>query len=493
MPHIVIPDTIDQAAAEKLLRDLATRSNSDSSTIDALKEANQRLEERLASVGRANGSDAELTARYVLPGGMVLLRGVERRHDGTTVPLAYREDDEERPSIVVHGYLDDDPRDDLQREMQRAVSRRNIARVIAHGRNVRNNEPHAPLATPTHDSEIRRLGSYLPEPLARTFNGGTGTGSEWIPSDIYPELSLALSQAEARMVPGLFREISVQRSGTIPLLTAGFLPYIQSAPGADPARLLTSDAATSSATVALKTLAAMTIVGEDASEEAVFSALDIFTTRMAFAAASVEEDAIINGQASTTSVDTGLATWNPDSFWPVAPGGASNDHRKAWNGLRHIAIDASKATDRSTFSFASWGADLGSLQGPDLGAAFIGSKRGLWKNFHTLDQVATAEKLGAAATVLAGPQRQVAGVNIVHSQFMSNAMTAAGIYDGVTMTKTGALHVALAAYLRASRYGVRVFSQVDATRGVIYLGIKTRRDFVQVSTGGVAYSYNMAI
>ena len=37
MPRIVIPETLDQAGADKLLRDLATRVNKDGDTIDMLR------------------------------------------------------------------------------------------------------------------------------------------------------------------------------------------------------------------------------------------------------------------------------------------------------------------------------------------------------------------------------------------------------------------------------------------------------------------------
>ena len=494
---IKVPDTIDQAAADKLLRDLAKRSNEDASTIDTLKEANQRLEERLADTGRAMGPGAEACARYVRPDGKVLLRGIEIKHDGRTVDLAYSEESDTTPGFMVHGYLDDpNPKDELQRDMQRTVNNRNIARQVLAAARVRKGDDR-PISTPLHDAEIRRLAEFLPEPLKRTFNGSSGTGAEWIPTDVYPEIQRAMVLQYERMVPGLFREIPVLRSGTLPLLTAGFLPYLQGTIGADPARLLTSDAATGDTTISLKTIAAMTVVGMDAMEEALFSVGALFNEQMAYALVSAEADAIINGQASTTSVDTGLATWNPGSAWPAAPGATTASHLKAWNGLRHLAIDASLATDRSTFSFATWGADKAACVGPKSqpgSMAYIINELAAWKNFYTLDQVATAEKFGADATVFKGAAMRVAGSDIVESQFMTSDLTTAGIYDGATTTKAGALHVITAAYVRAARYGVQLFNQVDNTRGVIYLGGKTRRQFLQVNSSDspVHYEYNLA-
>ena len=496
MPVHVPTQITDQAAAEKLLRDLADSHNAQEGTIDALKEANQRLEERLASVGRGKGPEAEAVARYQRPDGKLLLRGVEVRMDGREVELAYAEEGSVEPSIVAFGYLDDpNPRSDLQREIQDAVSRRNIARHIL-GAQRRMRRDDRPVTSEVFDAQIRRLGSFLPEPMRRTFNGSAGAGSEWIPTDVYPELVRAQNQLYEYMLPGQFPEVQVQRSGPIPLLTRGFLPYIQSAASADPAQMLSSDAATSSTSVSLKTLAALTLVGMDAAEESLFPVMSEFTYELALALMRAREDAIINGQLGTTSVDTGLASWNPDSVYPVTPGGSSADHRYLWAGLRHKAIDASKATDRGTFTFATWGADRAAVKGPKPPGSmlYIGSETGLWKNFYVLDQIATMEKMGAAATVVSGGPRVIAGSLIFESQFMTDDLNTAGIFDNATMTKTGALHVLRTAYRRLTRYGARVFSQVDETRGVIYIGAKSREDFKQAYTSDtpVHYEYNLA-
>ena len=490
MSHIKVPDTIDQAAAEKLIRDLTVSNNARADEMDALKEANQRLEERLTDVGRANPA-AEACARYVR-GDTVLLKGLDVFEDGSTRASGW-DDSDRQPVLRIPGYLDDsNPKTEEQREMQRLVNARNVIRQIKHAGNVRKGEGHIEPATPMLDSEIRRMAEYLPEPLKRTFNGASGTGSQWIPSDVYPEIMMAVSQMYERMVPGVFQEISVARNGTLPLLTTGFLPYIQSAPGTDPAKLLSSDAATSETSYSLKTLAAMTMIGEDASEESLFAVMPFFNERMAYAIVSVEEDAIINGQASTTSVDTALATWNPDSFWAAAPGGASNDHRKAFNGLRHLSIDGSRATDRSTLNYATWQADRGSIKGPisaNGSVVCIGSRTGLSKNLYALDQVATAEKYGQGASVFAGAVKNVAGVDVLESQFMTDDLTSAGIYDGSTTTYTGAVMALRAGFVRISRYGVRISTQTDNTRGIIYLVGKTRRDFKQVYSSDATTRY----
>jgi hypothetical protein len=492
---IKVPDTLDQAAAEKLIRDLATSHNTREEQMSALREANQRMEERLASVGQHSPA-AEACARYVR-GDKVLLRGLDVFEDGTTRDSGYSEADRE-PVLRIPGYLDDTaPKTDEQREMQRLVNARNVIRQIKHAANVRKGEAHIEPKTPMLDSEIRRVAEYLPEPLRRTFNGSSGTGSQWIPTDVYPEIMMAASQLYERMVPGLFPEIMVARNGTLPLLTTGFLPYIQSAPGADPAKLLSSDVATNETTYSLKTLAAMTMIGEDASEESLFAVMPFFNERMAYALVSVEEDAIINGQASTTSVDTGLAAWNPDSFWAAAPGGASNDHRKAFDGLRHLSVDGSRATDRSTFTYATFLADRGSIHGPisqSGSVVCIGSRTGLSKNLYALDQVATQEKYGMGASVFAGAVKNVAGVDILESQFMTDDLNATGIFDNSTKTKTGAVLALRAGFARITRYGVRITTQTDNTRGIIYLVGKTRRDFKQVYSSDVTtrYLYNMA-
>ena len=119
----------------------------------------------------------------------------------------------------------------------------------------------------------------------------------------------------------------------------------------------------------------------------------------------------------------------------------------------------------------------------------IGSRTGLAKNLYALDQVATAEKYGQGASVFAGAVKNVAGVDVLESQFMTDDLTSAGIYDGSTTTYTGAVMALRAGFVRISRYGVRISTQTDNTRGIIYLVGKTRRDFKQVYSSDATTRY----
>jgi hypothetical protein len=474
MPHIVVPESIDQAAAERLLRDLATRNNALEDQAASLREANQRLEEKLAS---RPGPEAQ-AVRY-MDGEKALLRGFETTSRGQKIGLGADTND-----VVIgrsFGYLDDpDPKDDLQREIQRLVDARSLIRTMQQAK--RATDTSVKIGTPQLDAEIRRLAALAPAPIARAFIDSAGVGGEWIPTDTMPELDRAAKLYWDLMLPGFFPARDIARDTLIPLVTQTFQPYQHGVTGDDPAQIVKSSIATSSTTTALKTLAGRTQVGMDAAEESILPAVQELRDQLAYALTAAVEDAMINSDTAGTHQDTGFTSgnWNPGSFWPANLSGGSNSHLRAFLGIRANAIDNSNTVDRSTFSFGTLLLDLANIDGPRSlqGYVLIGSKLGLAKNLYGLTEVKDMAVFGANATNIQGVVRNLAGIGRVYeSPFATDDLTAVGIFDNVTTTYTAAHLVNVNRWRVWRRYGIRLDMQMDATRGIWELVAKTRMDF----------------
>lgn len=482
-----------QAEVEATIRSLAADLETKDAKISDLTEANRRVNEALEAASQRG--DAAPVAKYLDKSGKVILCGFDVMPDGSRAH-DHGEATKAQPVAHVHGYLDDPkPADDLQKEIQRAVDTRNLVRIIQLGLHGR--DPGFRPQTPILDAEIGRLAEHAPEPVRRAFSDSTNAGAEWIPTDTLPEVGRAMEQLYVRRVPGLFPETQVARDITLPTFLYGFTPYMHAVTGDDPARYTSSSVYTSSTSTTLKTIAARTQVGEDAAEEAIVPVAQMLREAMAYALVSVEEDAILNGDTTASHADTGIATWNPNTFWAAAPGGGATDHRRAWIGLRHQAGDVSNTVDRSTFSAATLLLDIAQVAGgeePNAVKLITSLKCGM-KNFSGITQVLSIADFGPGSMMTGGYLSRIAGMDVIYSRFMSDELNASGIFDDSTKTYGAMALVNAAAWRRWTRYGLRVAMELDATRGIWNLCAKRRMDFrANVATDkSVRYCYKMAV
>lgn len=444
-----------------------------------LRAATQALSARSAP-GLEGGGDRELKARYM---------------EGNRLRLIGSSDQDGRGNDIggfVPGLLDDAPVNELQRDLQRWVQRRNLVRQFQ--RLAGAGRPH----TPHCDAMIARLGRALPPEMARAFADASGAGAEWIPDQVLPMIEREVQHQY--QVAGLFDEVVSDRETVkLPFLSAGFIPYlIGEVGGDDPAQVPGSTMSTTDRTINIKTFGARAQVGDNAAEDAILPVIDsIIAPELVRALVIGEEDAIINGDTTSTHADTALATWNPDSIYPSAPGGGSNDHRRAFIGLRHRAGDVSNTTDRSTFSSTTLRTDLGTVKGPKQGPGskvIIASGKAILA-LMGFSEMITLEKYGPNASFLSGEAGKVFGVRVIESQVLTEDLNASGVYDGVTTTKTGLLIVNTSRFKRFSRRGVRLRQQADITRGIVHLVADRRGSFATIdgsSTKNVHYAYNMS-
>jgi hypothetical protein len=445
-----------------------------------------------------DSSERELVSRYTARDkdgkDKVLLRGVESEG-----------------GIYTPGLLDDVPHNEIQAELQRAVDNRVVVNRILGGIARFNGRELGRKATPALDQQIQRLARGLPHALREAFERAwadtSGYGADFIPDEMLPTFERDIVLEWEHRVPGLFQEIPRMTPAQWGFLSKGWQAYLQGdVSGDDPGMIKSSSGTTTVGTADFITLAVRAQVSEDATEDSLLPVMDlVIRPGLTLAIVAGMEDAILNGDTTATHADTGIASWNPDSFWPAAPGGLSVDHRRAWIGLRHRAGDVSNTVDRSTFSIAAFILDCANLDGPmarpeDTVAIF--SKLGLAKNvfadttstltagIRTLDQYA-----GNGGPIVPGEICRIAGVPVLVSQFMTADLNASGIYDASVTTYTGACVVRRNRFKMFTRRGLRLETQKDITRGVWNLVATTRRNFRNIGAStekNVRYLYQMA-
>ncbi len=406
------------------------------------------------------------------------------------------------------GLLDDtrEGRPEVQREMQRWIQRRAICRTLltaiassrgqSYGHEKRSAYGKKGL-TPRCDAQIEHYRNQLPANLLRAFVDVSGSGGDWIPTDTLPILDEEIKYR--RMLAGYFDEIEVDRDSTTLTLTGGFIPYDRAAVvDDDPAKTpKLSSLATGSNSIVLKNPAVRTLVSRNAVEDAILEVIGIIEREGVDAVIAGEEDCLVNGDTNATHQDTALATWNPDSYWPAAPGGGSQDHRKMWLGIRARAFDASNTVDRSTFTFDTLVADRGQLRGPKQGPRdVIALCSGLGIGaVAKLDQFQTLDKAGDAAYIRNGTIGFINGMPVVESQFATDDLDTSGLYTG--SNSTGSVSLAITSRLRRvvkRGHGTRVESQLDIATNAMTMVWSQRKTYYWVREGSeknVRYLFNI--
>ena len=434
-----------------------------------VKQAQKALAEARASMVARPSDDSEL-GRYVTEKGIQWTGG------------------ENRQGVYLPGLLDDDAQNDWQKAFQQECENFNLIQTAMGGR-----VPQKAAA------RLKHMMGQAPEVIQRAFDSQSGSGGEFIPAPVLPMLEReVIVRAD---VMGLFQEISVSsNSQTLPIVSAGLRPYLKGTVTSDnPAQFEPSSLTTAERTIAPKGLAVRCVVDDDASEDAIFDMLPMLRDEAVRALSYGIDDCIVNGDTAASPADS-YASWDARGLWGSSSGG-SIDHRKAWIGLRARANDVSNTTNRSTFSYATFLTDIGSLDAPrGLGGTegeliALMSPEAYFANVAGLDQVATIEKYGPGASVMQGEIARLGGARIVLSDFVTADLNASGNYDGTTTTKSGVLVFNASRHKMYVRRGRRVELQRDATRGITHVVCTWRGLFKPLggaSTKDVHFAYNIA-
>lgn len=389
-----------------------------------------------------------------------------------------------------YGLLDDpSPKNEWQRDLQQLVDRRSIIRKWSGDR-----------PTSLMDRQIERHMRLAPAPIRRIFADNAGSGAEWIPDNMYPQLERDVEID--RRVEALFGTIPIPAGGVLqkPYLETGLKPSLQGTPSTDdPAKYRISTVSTAQRTVTAAKLAVRTQVDPDTAEDSLIAYEPKMREELRRAIVDGIEDAIINGDTAASHQDA-IASWDIADRWGTVGLGGSDDHRRAWIGLRARAYDVSATTDSNAQQTAArmvgMRSDLTNLYGAAEGdLVYIANHQWVMSKILTDDNVFTHEKYGPNATILTGEIARIGNIPVIYSMFMTSDLASTGLYTGSGNT-AGLLLVNRRRFDMHPRRGQMFEMQKDVARGVVDMVVTIRTKFDTIdssSTKNVQYDYNLTL
>lgn len=350
-------------------------------------------------------------------------------------------------------------------------------------------------------ARMRSLLAHAPDPIrdalkanTRLFGDISTAGQELIPSNTLPRYE---RDAElARRVEALFPVFNVTtKTTTLPYMSQGLRPFLKGTSTTEPVpQHTTSTPTTAARTFTPVGFAVHVQLDEDLAEDSIVESEAMLRQECVRAIVDGMEDAIINGCTGTHD-DTGLASWTAEGRWDTQSGG-TNDHRRAFLGLRALATDKSNTTDQ-TAAETSAGAltAMGKLAaGYATDLCWIPSPLYYVKKMLGFTEVITIDKMGPQATLMTGQLANLFGWPVIPSQFCGNQYNASGVYDNSTKTKGGLLVFNRSRFVVAVRRQGSIEAWKDIRNGVTHLVITTRKQFKEIdgtSTKNVHWSYNL--
>jgi HK97 family phage major capsid protein len=281
--------------------------------------------------------------------------------------------------------------------------------------------------------------------LRKALDGGTtNEGAEFIPTGFSSQVHKI--GRVPRKVAGLFGTIKMPTDPwKWPLEQADATAYLTGESTSDTATKFTaSTPGTSNISFVSKKFAARVLWSAELEEDSIVAIAPYISYKVDLAHTDAVEQAIINGDTTATHQDSDTTS--------------ASDARKAWKGLRKLALQVGSnglSLDMSTFSTANMRA-LRKKMGkygimPDRLA--IVTSINAYYSMLALTEVLTLQNYGQGATVLTGELGKFDAIPIVVSEFQRQDLNASGVFDNVTTTKTAFQYVNLDQFMLGQRRG----------------------------------------
>ena len=312
----------------------------------------------------------------------------------------------------------------------------------------------------------REVNQGLTELAKAMDSATTNEGLEWIPTDFSQDLYYKVHLATK--VAGLFPQIDMPSNPyKVPVVKTDAQSFLAPENTADVGNKFTATTPqTNNITFTASKIATRVLFSEELNEDSITPVLDFVKNNIALAVAFGLEDALINGDNSTTHMDADVSS--------------SSDVRKAWKGLRKAALSIpGNNVDLGTFTTANIRAirsKMGKYGVDPAKLAMVVSTKDLIKMLG-LAEVITMEKYGANATILTGELGRLDNIPIIVSEKMREDLNATGVNDSTTNVKGAILMVYVPSWLLGVRRQLTVRARFDEENDQTILVNTWRGDF----------------
>lgn len=316
---------------------------------------------------------------------------------------------------------------------------------------------------------------------------GAGTGDELVPQDLSAELQRRLYLASQTAALLASREVNMPTNPFVyPVSTTRPTFYLEAT---ESTTKTATDPATANTTLTARILAAKVEFSYEINEDSIIAVMPLMQQLLAEAAADALEDAIQNGDTTSTHMDT--------DYQAVAKHVA-----RAWIGFRKAANAATCWTDASTGGASS--SNIRSLL-KNMGiyginkrnlALFVGPKG--YNDLLADSNLITIDKIGPRATILSGEVPTIFGVPVIVSSRVREALNATNVEDGSTTTKGTYVCVYIPNCLMGSRRDWLLESDRDIDKQQFVVVASMRKAFTVIEAAHAtnrpwlweAYNYN---
>ena len=397
-------------------------------------------------------------------------------------------------SLDVAGLVNDETdRGEWHAEVKRLVDDRNFTKMLT--RDGRGSD--------ALEAKLHEHISKAPKMIQRAFSDASNVGETFIPDLLLPELRKKLSVPTA--LEAAFPSLNMPgKEVRFPFATNKVAPFLKNS--ATWTSITAMDDTLSQISATAKSFGARITADEDTVADSVVPALDYFRDSLTTALSAGVESAIMNGDTTDAHADLNTTAsprlWSEGGRWDTsAVTSAAGDHRRAFIGLRAAAYDASTGRNANGIEGSSAYADIlatrssldnGYQAADDL--LMIVSPIVMTKYLLALAETKTLDVFGPAAGILNGSIGKLGGMDIIVSGAMTDDLSATGVYDGVTETKTGYVIVHRPSWVVGNYKPQTIDIDREITKGQIEIVGTRRCTFVDMSNGAksVAYGYNIA-
>ncbi len=297
------------------------------------------------------------------------------------------------------------------------------------------------------------------------YSTGSTVGDEWVPNNLSAQFVGKVW--EGSKFAGLFPRLQMRSDTDYWPIYAGqsATAYLaaESAQDSD-VPFTASNVTTAKLTMTCKKFVVRTLYSEEFADDSVAGSVERVKEDIANSGAFYWDRAILDGDTTSTSFDTGVSR-------------AANDVRRAWDGLRHWALvtlaSAGVNTNASAAATTSYScanavldalANMGIYMGDNpvgICSYKMGKRLGLLRD--NQNQMVNAPYAEGAATRIA--PNAFLGTPIIPTKHMLDTLNASGIYDGSTTSYTEILWVNRDAFFVGDRRDWRLDTRYDIDTG----------------------------